>query len=57
MKKIIKADIDCLLNTIQKAVDADDTARAIDATSQLVERITDLARVDALREVPHDATD
>lgn len=57
MKKIIKADIDCLLNTIRKAVDADDTARAIDATSQLVERITDLARVDALREVPHDATD
>lgn len=51
MKKIIKADIDCLLNTIKRAIDEDNTTRAIDATSLLVDRVTDLARVDTLREV------
>lgn len=54
MEKIIKADIDCLLATTQRAIDHGDTARAMAAATQLVERIADLLKVDALREVSND---
>ena len=51
MEKIIKADIDCLLATTKRTLEEGDTARAMAAATQLVERIADLLKVDALREV------
>ena len=54
MEKIIKADIDCLLATTKRTIEEGDTARAMAAATQLVERIADLLKVDALREVSND---
>ena len=54
MEKIIKADIDCLLATTKRMLEEDNKAWAMAAATQLVERIADLMRVDALREVSND---
>ena len=54
MEKIIKADIDCLLATIRKSVNDGNMLKALDAAEMLKERIGDLMRVDALREVSND---
>lgn len=50
MEKVIKADIDCLLNTISNAVESENLSRALEASAQLHERIADLQRVAELRQ-------
>ena len=50
MEKVIKADINCLLNTISNAVESENLSRALEASAQLHERIADLQRVTELRQ-------
>ena len=57
MEKLIKADIECLLNTTKRAVDEDNACLAMSAATSLIERIADLMRLEALREVSHDHSD
>lgn len=49
MEKVIIADIDCLSNTINKAVNNGEINRALDACEQLKEKIMNLKRIQELR--------
>ena len=50
MEKVIRADIDCLLNTIWQAVDSGNINRALEAGEMLKEKLTKLKQIQHLRE-------
>ena len=54
MDKVIKADIDCLLATIRKAVNDGNYRLALEATSTLSEAIGKLVTIDQLRRVSNE---
>ena len=54
MDKVIKADIDCLLATIRKAVNDNNYRLALEATSTLSEAISKLVTIDQLRRVSNE---
>lgn len=54
MDKVIKADIDCLLATIRKAVNENNYRFALEATSTLSEAIGKLVTIDQLRRVSNE---
>ncbi len=54
MDKVIKADIDCLLATIRKAVNENNYRLALEATSTLSEAIGKLVTIDQLRRVSNE---
>jgi hypothetical protein len=54
MDKVIKADIDCLLATIRKAVNDGNYRLALEATSALSEAIGKLVTIDQLRRVSNE---
>jgi len=54
MDKVIKADIDCLLATIRKAVSENNYRLALEATSTLSEAIGKLVTIDQLRRVSNE---
>lgn len=54
MNKVIKADIDCLLATIRKAVNENNYRLALEATSTLSEAIGKLVTIDQLRRVSNE---
>lgn len=54
MDKVIKADIDCLLATIRKAVNDNNYRLALEATSTLSEAIGKLVTIDQLRRVSNE---
>lgn len=56
MEKVIKADIDCLLNTIWQAVDSGNINRALEAGEMLQEKITKLKQIEQLREASKGGT-
>ena len=49
MEKVIRADIDCLLNSVRYALNAGDYNRALNASVALSEKVSDLMRVEQLR--------
>lgn len=54
MDKVIKADIDCLLATIRRAVNENNYRLALEATSTLSEAISKLVTIDQLRRVSNE---
>lgn len=54
MDKVIKADIDCLLATIRKAVNDNNYRLALEATSTLSEAISKLVTIEQLRRVSNE---
>jgi hypothetical protein len=54
MDKVIRADIDCLLATIRKAVNDNNYRLALEATSTLSEAIGKLVTIDQLRRVSNE---
>ena len=54
MDKVIKADIDCLLATIRRAVNDGNYRRALEATSTLSEAIGKLVTIEQLRRVSNE---
>lgn len=54
MDKVIKADIDCLLATIRRAVSENNYRLALEATSTLSEAIGKLVTIDQLRRVSNE---
>lgn len=54
MDKVIRADIDCLLATIRKAVNENNYRLALEATSTLSEAIGKLVTIDQLRRVSNE---
>lgn len=54
MDKVIKADIDCLLATIRKAVNENNYRLALEATSTLSEAIGKLVTIEQLRRVSNE---
>ena len=54
MDKVIRADIDCLLATIRKAVSENNYRLALEATSTLSEAIGKLVTIDQLRRVSNE---
>ncbi len=54
MDKVIRADIDCLLATIRKAVNDGNYRRALDATSALSDSIGKLVTIEQLRRVSNE---
>lgn len=54
MDKVIKADIDCLLATIRKAVNENNYRLALEATSTLSEAISKLVTIEQLRRVSNE---
>lgn len=55
-EKVIQADIDCLSNTINKAVNNGEINRALDACEQLKEKIMNLKRIQELRAYSKEVT-
>lgn len=54
MDKVIRADIDCLLATIRKAVNENNYRLALEATSTLSEAIGKLVTIDQLRRISNE---
>ena len=54
MDKVIKADIDCLLATIRKAVSENNYRLALEATSTLSDSIGKLVTIEQLRRVSNE---
>lgn len=54
MDKVIRADIDCLLATIKKAVNDNNYRLALEATSTLSEAISKLVTIEQLRRVSNE---
>lgn len=54
MDKVIRADIDCLLATIRKAVNDNNYRLALEATSTLSEAISKLVTIEQLRRVSNE---
>jgi hypothetical protein len=54
MDKVIRADIDCLLATIRRAVNENNYRLALEATSTLSEAIGKLVTIDQLRRVSNE---
>ena len=54
MDKVIRADIDCLLATIRKAVSENNYRLALEATSTLSEAISKLVTIEQLRRVSNE---
>ena len=54
MDKVIRADIDCLLATIRKAVSENNYRLALEATSALSEAIGKLVTIEQLRRVSNE---
>ena len=54
MDKVIRADIDCLLATIRKAVNENNYRLALEATSTLSEAIGKLVTIEQLRRVSNE---
>lgn len=54
MDKVIRADIECLLATIRKAVSDGNYVRALDATSTLSDSIGKLVTIEQLRRVSNE---
>ena len=54
MDKVIRADIDCLLATIRRAVNDNNYRLALEATSTLSEAISKLVTIDQLRRVSNE---
>ena len=54
MDKVIRADIDCLLATIRKAVNDNNYRLALEATSTLSKAISKLVTIDQLRRVSNE---
>lgn len=54
MDKVIRADIDCLLATIRRAVSENNYRLALEATSTLSEAIGKLVTIDQLRRVSNE---
>ena len=50
MEKLIRADIDCLLNSVRYAINSGDYNRALNASVAWSEKVNDLIRVEQLRE-------
>ena len=54
MDKVIRADIDCLLATIRKAVSENNYRLALEATSALSDSIGKLVTIEQLRRVSNE---
>ena len=54
MDKVIRADIDCLLATIRRAVNENNYRLALEATSTLSEAISKLVTIEQLRRVSNE---
>lgn len=54
MDKVIRADIDCLLATIRKAVNENNYRLALEATSALSDSIGKLVTIEQLRRVSNE---
>lgn len=54
MDKVIRADIECLLATIRKAVNENNYRLALEATSTLSEAIGKLVTIEQLRRVSNE---
>ena len=54
MDKVIRADIDCLLATIRRAVNENNYRLALEATSALSDSIGKLVTIDQLRRVSNE---
>ena len=54
MDKVIRADIDCLLATIRRAVNDNNYRLALEATSTLSEAISKLVTIEQLRRVSNE---
>ena len=54
MDKVIRADIDCLMATIRRAVNENNYRLALEATSTLSEAIGKLVTIEQLRRVSNE---